>query len=274
MPGTSAWLNYFVSDSGNAASLRELVVPWNEVRTPTAKTRTLPSQPRAVPWLRPLPADASLSAPPCFRQSTVPFASASWRPTNVPSGTTGTFLGVAGWNRFDVNSSVAARCARAARRQTVASTWSCSRRSSRPGRPRRPRGRPLRPRGRIGRRRRRRPPRPVHGHDDPQRPARAAAHGCADHQLCHRHRDRLGRKFTVLGQRRTSLSLCPRGRLSFFSCCSQRPHPMSIRSCAHTRVCRPTKELKSNLIRRADVSVMTPEMTCVAEIVNGPSHHP
>ena len=39
MPGTSAWLNYFVSDSGNAASLRELVVPWNEVRTPTAKTR-------------------------------------------------------------------------------------------------------------------------------------------------------------------------------------------------------------------------------------------
>jgi hypothetical protein len=62
MPGTSAWLNYFVSDSGNAASLRELVVPWNEVRTPTAKTRALPSQPRAAPWLRPLPADASLPA--------------------------------------------------------------------------------------------------------------------------------------------------------------------------------------------------------------------
>ena len=48
-PGTSAWLNYFVSDSGNTASLRELVVPWNEVRTPTAKTRALPSQPRAAP---------------------------------------------------------------------------------------------------------------------------------------------------------------------------------------------------------------------------------
>jgi hypothetical protein len=36
----------------------------------------------------------------------------------------------------------------------------------------------------------------------------------------------------------------------------------------------PTKELKSNLIRRADVSEVTPEKTCVAEIVNGPSHHP
>ena len=36
----------------------------------------------------------------------------------------------------------------------------------------------------------------------------------------------------------------------------------------------PTKERKSNLIRRADVSVVTAEMTCVAEIVNGPSHHP
>ena len=40
VPGKPAWLNYFVSDSGNTASLRELVVPWNEVRTPTAKTRT------------------------------------------------------------------------------------------------------------------------------------------------------------------------------------------------------------------------------------------
>jgi hypothetical protein len=113
VPNKTAWLNYFVSDSGHTASLRELVVPWNEVRTPTAKPRALPSQPRAVPWLRPLPADAPLSAPPCFRQSTVtwnnlPFASASWRPTNVPSGTTGTFPGVLGWNRFDVTSSVAA----------------------------------------------------------------------------------------------------------------------------------------------------------------------
>ena len=42
VPGKSAWLNYFVSDAGNTASLRELVVPWNEVRTPTAKTRPLP----------------------------------------------------------------------------------------------------------------------------------------------------------------------------------------------------------------------------------------
>ena len=178
MPGKPAWLNYFVSDAGNVASLRELVVPWNEVRSPTAKTRALPSQPRAVPWLRPLPADASLSAPPCFRQSTVtwnnlPFASSSWSSTNVPSGTTGTFPGVLGWNRFDVNSSVAARCARAARRQTVASTWSCSRRSSRPGRPRRPRGRPLRPRGR-----RRRPRRPA-PRSRPCRSATPSARCCA-----------------------------------------------------------------------------------------------
>jgi hypothetical protein len=34
-------------------------------------------------------------------------------------------------------------------------------------------------------------------------------------------------------QRRTNPSLCPRGRIS---CCSQRPHPMSIRSCVHTCV--------------------------------------
>ena len=42
MPNKTAWINYFVSDAGNTASLRELVVPWNEVRTPTAKTRPLP----------------------------------------------------------------------------------------------------------------------------------------------------------------------------------------------------------------------------------------
>eukprot|EP00900_Chrysochromulina_parva_P017988 jgi/Chrpa1/26190/Chrysochromulina_OHIO_Genome00025837-RA len=69
------WLNYFVSDAGNTASLRELVVPWNE---------------STVTW------------------NNLPFASASWSSTNVPSGTTGTFPGVAGWNRFDVTSSVAA----------------------------------------------------------------------------------------------------------------------------------------------------------------------
>jgi len=63
VPNKRAWLNYYVSDTGNNASLRELVVPWNEVRTPTAKTRAHPSQPRAAPCLRPLPADASLSLP-------------------------------------------------------------------------------------------------------------------------------------------------------------------------------------------------------------------
>ena len=40
VPSRPAWLNYFVSDAGNIASLRELVVPWNEVRPPTATTRT------------------------------------------------------------------------------------------------------------------------------------------------------------------------------------------------------------------------------------------
>ena len=49
MPNKTAWLNYFVSDAGNTASLRELVVPWNEVCSQTVKTRALPSQPRAVP---------------------------------------------------------------------------------------------------------------------------------------------------------------------------------------------------------------------------------
>jgi hypothetical protein len=109
VPNKTAWINYFVTNAGNTASLRELLVPWNEVCWP----RPLPRQRRAAPWLRPLPTDASLSAPPCFRQSTVtwnnlPFASTSWSSTNVPSGTTGTFPGVAGWNRFDVTSSVAA----------------------------------------------------------------------------------------------------------------------------------------------------------------------
>ena len=40
VPGKPAWLNYFVADAGDIASLRELVVPWNEVRPPTATTRT------------------------------------------------------------------------------------------------------------------------------------------------------------------------------------------------------------------------------------------
>ena len=42
VPTKPVWLNYYVTDTGNTASLRELLVPWNEVRTPTAKTRTLP----------------------------------------------------------------------------------------------------------------------------------------------------------------------------------------------------------------------------------------
>ena len=42
MPGTSAWLNYYVSDSGNTASLRELVRPWNEVRARRPRRRALP----------------------------------------------------------------------------------------------------------------------------------------------------------------------------------------------------------------------------------------
>jgi hypothetical protein len=31
VPNNPVWLNYFVSDSGNPASLRELTVPWNHV---------------------------------------------------------------------------------------------------------------------------------------------------------------------------------------------------------------------------------------------------
>ena len=42
VPTKPAWLNYYVTNAGNAGSLRELVVPWNEVCSPTAKTRTLP----------------------------------------------------------------------------------------------------------------------------------------------------------------------------------------------------------------------------------------
>ena len=39
VPGKTAWLNYFVSDSGNIASLRELIVPWNEVRARRPRRR-------------------------------------------------------------------------------------------------------------------------------------------------------------------------------------------------------------------------------------------
>ena len=40
VPTKPVWLNYYVSDAGNNASLRELTVPWNDVCTPTAKTPT------------------------------------------------------------------------------------------------------------------------------------------------------------------------------------------------------------------------------------------
>ena len=42
VPGKPAWLNYFVADAGDIASLRELVVPWNEVRARRPRRRALP----------------------------------------------------------------------------------------------------------------------------------------------------------------------------------------------------------------------------------------
>ena len=39
LPNNPIWLNYFVSDAGNPASLRELTVPWTHVCSPPAKTR-------------------------------------------------------------------------------------------------------------------------------------------------------------------------------------------------------------------------------------------
>jgi hypothetical protein len=43
VPTKPVWLNYYVSNAGNNASLRELTVPWNDVCTPTAKTPTPPT---------------------------------------------------------------------------------------------------------------------------------------------------------------------------------------------------------------------------------------
>jgi hypothetical protein len=43
VPTKRAWLNYYVSDAGDNASLRELLVPWNEVCTPLAKMPTPPT---------------------------------------------------------------------------------------------------------------------------------------------------------------------------------------------------------------------------------------
>ena len=41
-PTKTAWINYFVTDAGVNASLRELLVPWNEVCSPPAKRPTPP----------------------------------------------------------------------------------------------------------------------------------------------------------------------------------------------------------------------------------------
>jgi hypothetical protein len=41
-PNKPAWLNYYVTDAGDNASLRELVGPWNEVCTPLSKMPTPP----------------------------------------------------------------------------------------------------------------------------------------------------------------------------------------------------------------------------------------
>jgi len=43
VPNKRAWLNYYVTDAGDNASLRELVVPWDEVCTPLAKMPTPPT---------------------------------------------------------------------------------------------------------------------------------------------------------------------------------------------------------------------------------------
>ena len=42
VPNKTAWINYFVTNAGNTASLRELLVPWNEVCSPPAKRPTPP----------------------------------------------------------------------------------------------------------------------------------------------------------------------------------------------------------------------------------------
>jgi hypothetical protein len=52
VPTNPVWLNYFVIDAGNPASLRELTVPWNHVCTRRLRRRALPTQPRVAPWLR------------------------------------------------------------------------------------------------------------------------------------------------------------------------------------------------------------------------------
>ena len=64
VPTNPVWLNYFVSDAGNAASLRELLVPWSDVRAHAALEDARSPHNRVwPPGCGPLPADASLSAP-------------------------------------------------------------------------------------------------------------------------------------------------------------------------------------------------------------------
>ena len=53
VPTNPVWLNYFVSDAGNPASLRELTVNWDHVCTRRPRRRALPTQPSVPPWLRP-----------------------------------------------------------------------------------------------------------------------------------------------------------------------------------------------------------------------------
>ena len=66
VPTKPAWLNYYVSDVGNNASLRELNVAWTDVRPPPAKTRTPLTTECGTLAETPYCADASLSPLPAF----------------------------------------------------------------------------------------------------------------------------------------------------------------------------------------------------------------
>jgi len=55
VPNKRAWLNYYVSDTGNNASLRELVVPWNEVRRRPRRRAHTPHNRVRHPVLDPFP---------------------------------------------------------------------------------------------------------------------------------------------------------------------------------------------------------------------------
>ena len=112
VPASPVWFYYKVSNGGDPGSLRELTVSWNHVCTSPTKTHAPLTVALTVAlWLRPLPADASLSAPPCVRQATVtwtnlPYASSSWSATSI--GGVGAVSGNTGLQKIDVTSSVAA----------------------------------------------------------------------------------------------------------------------------------------------------------------------